>query len=174
MRKLYDLLVKLSDLIFVVEKWVLVAAVIIAVAVNSVNVCMRYVLNSGLSYCETLSICMFMFMVVIGGNIAVKTDSEIKIEIFRFKAPRVDAAYKLIVDLIVVAAIIFALIGLIATVQNVMVNLQRVTPLPIYTYHVYIVMTIGFFMILLDRIIILLKHILTVCGQAVEGGAKTL
>ena len=35
-------------------------------------------------------------------------------------------------------------------------------------------MTIGFFMVLLDHIIIFLKHILTLAGQTVEGGAKTL
>ena len=156
MKKVYELLVKLSDAIFFVEKWLLLVAVVAAVCVNFANVCLRYLANGGLSYCETLSICLFMFMVVIGGNIAVKTNSEIKIDIFRFKDPRKNAAFQLIADVVS------------------MVNLQRVTPLPIYTYHIYIAMTIGFFMILLDHIIIFLQHILAVCGQTVEGGAKTV
>ena len=174
MKKVYELLVKLSDAIFFVEKWLLLVAVVAAVCVNFANVCLRYLANGGLSYCETLSICLFMFMVVIGGNIAVKTNSEIKIDIFRFKDPRKNAAFQLIADVVSIAAIMFALVGLFATVQSVMVNLQRVTPLPIYAYHIYIAMTIGFFMILLDHIIIFLQHILAVCGQTVEGGAKTV
>lgn len=174
MKKFYDLLVKLSDLVFVVEKWALIIAVVVAVGVNFINVCLRYLANNGLPYCETLSICLFMFMVVIGGNIAVKTDNEIKIDVFHFKSQRATAAFKLITDAIVIAAIVFSLIGLFNTVEAVMVNLQRVTPLPIYTYHIYIIMTIGFFMILLDRIIITLKHIMMLCGQTVEGGAKVL
>lgn len=174
MKKVYDLLVKISDAIFVVEKWLLVVAVVAAVSVNFINVCLRRFVSGGLSFCETLSICLFMFMVVVGCNIAVKTDGEIKIEIFRFKSPKADAAFRLIADVVSIAAIIFALIGLFGTVESVLANQQRVTPLPIYTYHIYIVMTIGFFMVLLDHVIIFLKHILTVCGQVVEGGAKTL
>lgn len=172
MRKLYELLIKMSDGIFFVEKWLLLAAVTAAVCVNFINVCLRYLGNGGLAFCETLSIVLFMFMVVIGGNIAVKTNQEIKIDIFRFKDPRKNAAFQLFADAVSIAAIVFCLTGLFATVQSVLVNQQKVTPLPIYTYHIYIAMTIGFFMILLDHIIILLRHILETCGQAVEGGAK--
>jgi TRAP-type C4-dicarboxylate transport system permease small subunit len=174
MKKLHDLLVKLSDLIFQVEKWLLVAAVVVAVAVNFINVCLRYLLNSGLSYCEMLSICLFMFMVIIGGNIAVKTNSEIRIDIFHFKDPKKNAAFQLISDVISIAAIIFSVVGLFATVQSVLANPQKVTPLPIYTYHIYIIMTIGFLMILLDHIIVLLQHILVICGTPVEKGARVL
>ena len=113
----------------------LLLAVVVVVAVNFINVILRYIINSGLAYCETLSICLFMFMVVIGANIAVKTDGEIKIEIIRFKSPRKDA---------------------------------------IYTYHIYIVMTVGFGLALLDHIIVFIKHILLISGQQVEGGAKTV
>ena len=174
MKKVYEILVKASDAIFQVEKWLLVVAVVAAVAVNFVNVCLRRFVSGGLSFCETLSICLFMFMVVIGCNIAVKTDGEIKIEIFRFKSAKADAAFRLIAGLVSIAAIAFAIVGLFGTVESVLANQQRITPLPIYTYHIYIVMTIGFFMVLLDHIIIFLKHILTLAGQTVEGGAKTL
>ena len=161
MKKLYDLLIKLSDSIFFLEKWLLLLAVVVVVAVNFINVILRYIINSGLAYCETLSICLFMFMVVIGANIAVKS-------------PRKDAVFRLIGDIIAIATIIFCMIGLCATVESVMQHLQRVTPLPIYTYHIYIVMTVGFGLALLDHIIVFIKHILLISGQQVEGGAKTV
>ncbi len=173
MKNLYNILVKTSDAIFAMEKWILLAAVIVAVAVNFVNVCLRYLANNGLSYCETLSVCLFMLMVIIGCNIAVKTDSEIKIELIKFNKARPDAVIGLIRDIVCILAIIFCLFGLKDTIYAVTKNLQKVTPLPIYTYHIYIVMTIGFVMTLLDHIIIALKHVIEIMtGQQVEGGCR--
>lgn len=172
MKKLYEVLVKISDAIFCVEKWLLLAAVVVAVTVNFLNVCLRYLLHAGLSYCEMLSIVLFMFMVVIGGNIAVKTNDEIKIDIFKFKNKRAQAAFQTIADIVVIVALTFALWGLAETIQSVSLHPQRVTPLPIYTYHVYSVMLLGFALIMLDRVIIFLRHALTACGVEIEGGAK--
>ncbi len=174
MKKLYDALVKVSDTIFLAEKWLLLIAVIVAVAVNFTNVCLRYLANRGLSYCETLSVCLFMFMVIIGCNIAAKTDAEIKIEIIRFKKIKSNAAIGLIRDLISIAAIVLCLFGLKDTLIAVTTNLQKVTPLPIYTYHLYIGMTIGFVMTLIDHVIIAVKHLIEITtGELVEGGCKT-
>jgi len=173
MKKLYDILVKISDFIFLFEKWILLAAVIVAVAVNFVNVILRYLAGGGLSYCETLSVCLFMLMVVIGCNIAVKTDSEIKIDLIRSDNVRTSAVIGLVRDLICIAAIIFCMVGLKETLVAVTKNLQKVTPLPIYTYHIYIVMTIGFVMTLLDHVIIALKHLIEITsGNPEEGGCK--
>lgn len=174
MKKLYSSLIKVSDTIFIAEKWLLVLAAIVTVMVNFVNVCLRYFAKSGLSYCETLSICLFMFMVVIGGNIAVKTDGEIKIDIFKFKSASKDAAFRMIPDVVTIVTLVLALAGIATTISSVIANPQRVTPLPIYTYHIYIVMFIGFVMMLLDRIIVFLRHILVAGGETVEEEARTL
>lgn len=169
---LYYSLVRLSDAIFLIEKWLLLAAVMAVTAVNFLNVLLRYTMNSGLAYCEMLSIVLFMFMVVIGGNIAVKTDSEIRIDIMNFRNECRNAAFRLLADAVSIAALALAIVGLFATVKTVILHKQRVTPLPIYTYHIYICMLAGFFMILLDRVILLLRHLLIMCGLPVEGGAK--
>ena len=174
MEKLYRLLIRVSDGIFLIEKWLLAAAVITAVAVNFVNVILRYLAGGGLAYCEMLSIVLFMFMVIVGGNIAVKTDNEIRIDLLRSKDERKNAAFRLISDVVCIAALCFALKGLADTIASVMRFPQKVTPLPIYTYHIYIVMLIGFVMILLDHVIILLRHLMQMSGKTVEGGARTL
>ena len=49
MKKLYEVLIKISDTIFFFEKWLLLAAVAVAVAVNFLNVCLRYLMNAGLA-----------------------------------------------------------------------------------------------------------------------------
>lgn len=168
MKNLYSSLIKVSNGIFSVQKWLLLVAVVCAVSVNFLNVCLRYLANSGLAFCETLSVVLFMFMVVIGANIAVKSDSEIKIDIFQFGDPRKTAAFQLVSDVITLAALIVAMIGLYDTICSVMLNLQKVTPLPIYTYQIYSVMLIGFALVTFDRVIVFLRHILTVRGETVE------
>lgn len=173
MNLLYKTLVKISNAIFSIEKWILLIAVIVAVGVNFLNVILRYILKQGISSCEMLSIVLFMFMVVIGGNIAIKTDDEIRIDVFHSNNKRKNAAFRLFSDIISILALILSIIGLVATVQTVMLNKQKVTPLPIYTYHIYIFMTVGFAMMLLDHIIIFIQHIMTIAGKPVDGGLKT-
>lgn len=172
MIRLYTYLVKLSDSLFYVEKLLLILAVIAVVAVNFLNVCLRYMASYSLNYCETLSVVLFMFMVLLGANLAVKSDTEIKIEIIRFKNPLYQARYAVITDLVVLIAVICCLYGLWGTVAAVMKHRQRLTPLPLYTYHVYIVMLAGFVLILIDRLILFLKHLLTATGHDVPVEVK--
>lgn len=173
MKRLYDFLVRVSNAIFFVEKWLLLFSVIIAVMVNFINVIMRYVFRTGISSCEMLSVVMFMFMVIIGGNIAIKSDSEIRIDIYQPKDPKKRAAFRLISDIVSIAALLLGVIGLVATVQAVMINKQKVTPLPIYTYHIYIMMLIGFILMLLDHVIIFVQHLGTIAGLEMKEGPKT-
>ena len=174
MRALYNSLITLSNAVFKIEKWLLLLAVVVVTAVNFLNVVLRYAMNSGLAYCEMLSIVLFMFMVIIGGNIAVKNDTEIRIDIVNFKSARKNAAFRLFSDIISIAALVLAIIGLFATIQAVMKHQQRVTPLPIYTYHIYICMLVGFCMILLDHVIVFLRHVLVMFGADAEREAATL
>lgn len=171
--QIYKSLVKLSDSLFVVEKILLFIAVFVVVFVNFANVCLRYFASYSLNYCETLSVVLFMFMVLIGANISVKTDNEIKIEFFKSKDPFKDGLIHFIPDIISIIAIIVCLFGLFDTVEAVMRNKQRLTPLPIYTYHVYIVMIVGFFLVLLDRLIIALKHLCQICGIEIKDEVKS-
>ena len=99
MDKIAKTLKNISNKVYIVEKWVLMIAVIAVTAVNFVNVIMRYIFKSGLAYCENLSLTLFMLLILIGGNIAVKSDSEIRIDVCRFKDVRKKNAFKLISDI---------------------------------------------------------------------------
>ena len=81
MTKIAKTLESISNKIFIVEKWVLMIAVVVVTAVNFINVVMRYVMKSSLAYCENFSLALFMLLILIGGNIAVKSDSEIRIDV---------------------------------------------------------------------------------------------
>ena len=170
--QIYKSLIKLSDGLFVIEKILLFLAVFTVVAVNFANVCLRYVASYSLNYCETLSVVLFMFMVLIGANISVKSDSEIKIEFFKFKSISKDGLFHLIGDVIAIVAIVICLFGLFDTVAAVLKHKQKLTPLPLYTYHIYIVMTCGFLLVLLDRLIISLKHLLQALNIQIKDEVK--
>jgi len=175
MKKLTLTLQKVSDGLFIVEKWLLLAAVTVMIGVNFVNVCMRYVARNSLSICESLSIVLFMFMILVGGNIAVKSDHEIKIEIFKFRSPRKNAAFRLAGDLVSVTAIVLVLAGAVAMFQSTLAIPELITPLPIFTYHEFLIMIVGLSLILLDHVILLCRHVLILMGQPLpdtEGGTE--
>lgn len=175
MKKLTLTLQKVSDGLFFVEKWLLLVAVAIMIGVNFVNVCMRYLARNSLSICESLSIILFMFMILVGGNIAVKSDHEIKIELFKFKSPRKNAAFRLVGDLVSVTAIVLVLAGAVAMFQSTLAIPELITPLPLFTYHEFLIMIVGLSLILLDHIILLCRRILVLMGQPLpntEGGTE--
>ena len=135
------------------EKWVLMIAVIAVTAVNFVNVIMRYIFKSGLAYCENLSLALFMLLILIGGNIAVKSDSEIRIDVCKFKDVRKKNAFKLISDICSIIALVCLLLGSIALVQHTAQYNQQVATLPITYLQLYSLL------MLFDHVVVLFKHL---------------
>ena len=115
MTKIAKTLESISNKIFIVEKWVLMIAVVVVTAVNFINGAMRYVMKSSLAYCENLSLALFMLLILIGGNIAVKSDSEIRIDVCRFKDVRKRNTFKLISDVCSIIVILFKHLAAIQT-----------------------------------------------------------
>ena len=157
MDKIAKTLKNISNKVYIVEKWVLMIAVIAVTAVNFVNVIMRYIFKSGLAYCENLSLALFMLL--IGGNIAVKSDSEIRIDVCRFKDVRKKNAFKLISDICSIIALVCLLLGSIALVQHTAQYNQQVATLPITYLQLYSLLIIGSILMLFDHVVVLFKHL---------------
>ena len=159
MDKIAKTLKNISNKVYIVEKWVLMIAVIAVTAVNFVNVIMRYIFKSGLAYCENLSLTLFMLLILIGGNIAVKSDSEIRIDVCRFKDVRKKNAFKLISDICSIIALVCLLLGSIALVQHTARYNQQVATLPITYLQLYSLLIIGSILMLFDHVVVLFKHL---------------
>lgn len=160
MLALYNRLVALSDALFKVQKVVLGIAVAIVVVVNFLNVCLRYLAGTSLNFCETLSVVLFMVIVLLGANIAVKRDGEIRID---FTGALPEAPRRIIhiaTDIVCIIVIAVCIYGLWRTLGMVYARRQRLTPLPLYTYHVYAVMLAGFVLLFIDHVILLLRRVL--------------
>ena len=100
MKGLLKCLEKINGVTFFVEKWFLIAAVICMVVINFAQVLCRYIFHYSIPWSEQTSVVLFMFMVLIGGNLAMKEDGEIKIEIIRFKNSVKNTGFRLISDII--------------------------------------------------------------------------
>lgn len=159
MGKIAKVLENISNKIYIVEKWVLILAVIAVTAVNFVNVIMRYVLNTSLMFCENLSLLLFMLMILIGGNIAVKSDAEIRIDAFRFKDVKKRNMFKLISDVCSIVALVCLLVGSCNLVSHTAAHNQAVATLPLTYLQLYSMLVIGSILMLFDHIIILFKHL---------------
>lgn len=159
MGKIAEVLENISKKVFIAEKWVLIVAVIAVTAVNFVNVIMRYVMNTSLMFCENLSLVLFMLMILIGGNIAVKTDSEIRIDVFRFKDVKKQNTFKLISDVCSILALVCLLIGSCNLVSHTAAHNQAVATLPLTYLQLYSLLIIGSVLMLFDHVVILFKHL---------------
>ena len=159
MTKIAKTLENISSKIYIVEKWVLVIAVILVTAVNFINVVMRYVMKSSLAYCENLSLALFMLLILIGGNIAVKSDSEIRIDVCRFKDVKKRNAFKLISDICSIIALVCLLVGSVSLVGHTAQHNQQVATLPLTYLQLYSMLVIGSILMLFDHVVILFKHL---------------
>jgi TRAP-type C4-dicarboxylate transport system permease small subunit len=160
MLTLYNRLVSLSDLLFRIQKILLGLAVAVVVAINFLNVCLRYLAGTSLNFCETLSVVLFMVIVLLGANIAVKRDGEIRIDFTGSLPEGPRRIVHMATDLVSIIVIAVCIYGLWRTVGMVYMRRQRLTPLPLYTYHVYAVMLAGFVLLFIDHLILLLRRIL--------------
>ncbi len=160
MLALYNRLVTLSNALFRVQRILLALAVAIVVAVNFINVCLRYVAGTSLNFCETLSVVLFMVIVLLGANIAVKRDGEIRIDFTGSLPEKPRRIVHMLTDVISIVVIAVCIYGLWRTVGMVYLRRQRLTPLPLYTYHVYAVMLAGFVLVFIDHLILLARRVL--------------
>jgi len=102
---------------------------------------------------------LFMLLILIGGNIAVKSDSEIRIDVCRFKDVRKKNAFKLISDICSIIALVCLLLGSIALVQHTAQYNQQVATLPITYLQLYSLLIIGSILMLFDHVVVLFKHL---------------
>lgn len=161
MKGLLKALETINAATFRLEKIVLLIASLVMVVINFMQVLCRYVFQYSIPWSEQLSVVLFMLIVLIGGNIAMKDDGEIKIEVIKFKDITKDTIISLISDIISLITLIFLAAGSVFLVQQAMVRHQVLAALPIEYYHLFIVMLIGFMLMILEKITSILRRYLS-------------
>lgn len=158
MRRIYKMLEKVSSILFKCQKIILLIMVAAIVGVTIADVFLRMVTSKGISWTQELCIALFMSLIFLGANIAMKTDSEIKIDLLHFKNEKAQRLLLAIVDIICLAIIAFLIYSSIASIQNVMARPQKLATLPLSYATLYMVMPVGFILMFLDKAVTLLRR----------------
>lgn len=150
---------KINSVTFLIEKWVLIAAVISMVAINFAQVLSRYIFKFSIPWSEQMSVVLFMLMVLLGGNLAMKDDAEIKIEIIKFQNLRKDAAFRLVSDVIALITLgVLFVSAIFLTIQG-KTHPQSLSALPLSYYQLYIFMIVGFGLMFIEKLTNILKKL---------------
>ncbi len=159
MKGLLKCLEKINGVTFFVEKWFLIAAVICMVVINFAQVLCRYIFHYSIPWSEQTSVVLFMFMVLIGGNLAMKEDGEIKIEIIRFKNSVKNTGFRLISDIISLVTIGVLFVSAVLIMNQGMLHPQVLSAIPLKYYHLYLIMVIGFGLMFIEKLTNIVKKI---------------
>ncbi|WHH57983.1 TRAP transporter small permease subunit [Petroclostridium sp. X23] len=175
MKTFLSYLEKVNSITFLLERWLLIIAVVAMVGINFVQVLCRYVFTYSIPWSEQSSVVLFMMMILIGGNLAMKEDGEIKIEIVKFRDAKKDNILRLIVDIIALVVLMLLLISAVLITQQAYKRPQVLSALPLKYYHLYGMMIIGFTLMVIQKLTNIIKKIIKAVGGHngdVEGVAE--
>ena len=157
MVKVLSILNKLDNAIFVVQKILILIGVIAMVVINGAQVFCRYVIHSSLAWSEQTSVLLFFILIMLGANLAVKTDTETKND-------KANATLHLITDVLSVVAVVVFLVSTQALLTQAKNFPQYLSSLKLDYYYIYLWLAVGFALVLIDKIINILKNICCICG----------
>lgn len=168
MKALLKVLEKVNGATFLIEKWILILMVVFMVGLNFIQVLSRYIFHYSIPWSEQTSVVLFMFMILIGGNLAIKEDSEIKIEIIKFKNVKRDTRFRLISDLIALVTLGVLFVSAIYLVIQGRMMPQVLSAVPLSYWQLYVVMVVGFGLMFLEKFTNVVKKMIALTGQAGE------
>lgn len=168
MKALLKVLEKVNGATFLIEKWILILMVVFMVGLNFVQVLSRYIFHYSIPWSEQTSVVLFMFMILIGGNLAIKEDSEIKIEIIKFKNVKRDTRFRLISDLIALVTLGVLFVSSIYLVIQGRMMPQVLSAVPLSYWQLYVVMVVGFGLMFLEKFTNVVKKMIALTGQTGE------
>jgi len=161
---------KLERVLFSAQKVLLLIMVVVIVGINVAQVAGRYLFHFSLPWSEQLSIVLFIGLILLGGNLAVKTDSEIKIDL-RFKDPAKQRVLDVVRDVFSLVAMIIFFISSIMMVRHALTYMQIISSLKLNYAYVFMVMPVGFGLMILDKAGVLLSRFVPPEPQQ-EGGTQ--
>lgn len=164
MRKLVSALTKVDGALFAVQKVLILAGVAAMVAINGAQVFCRYVLHGSLAWSEQVSVLLFFILIMLGANLAVKSDTETKIDILSFRREKINVALHAVTDLICIVVLVVFLASSGALLGQASRFPQYLSSIRLNYFYIYLWLPVGFALVLLDKILNLLKRICVLCG----------
>lgn len=165
MEKILNGLNKVSNALYAVQKVVILIGVVLMVGINGAQVFCRYVLHSSLAWSEQVSVLLFFYLIMLGANLSVKSDSETRIDALQFKDVKKNVVLRLITDIVSIVAVVVFFVSSIALLKHAGSFPQYLSSIHLDYFYIYLGLPVGFGLILLDKVINVLKKLCVLSGK---------
>ncbi len=152
---------RISSGIYAVQKGVLLFLVSAITLINLAQIMGRYVFHFSLPWSEQLSVLLFIVIIMLGGSIAIRSDTEIRIAILKFKTPKVQKWFEILVDVISLVAIIFFVCASVSFFEHSLKFKQLVSSMQISYSYVFFFLPVGFALMGLEKLFNIIRKIVS-------------
>jgi TRAP-type C4-dicarboxylate transport system, small permease component len=157
--KIIRILSKISDTLYKVQFILLEVTVAVLVIINALQVAGRYFFRYSLPWSEQLSLVLFLVLIMLGGSLAMRTDTEIKITLVHLKNERVNVIMAAVMDFVSLITIVLLLISSMLLTRQALQLKQVISSMNLNYAYVYSIVVLGFLMMGFEKLINLLKHV---------------
>jgi len=157
MTKLLSFLNKIDHVFETAQKVLIAAGVLWMVIINGAQVFCRFVLHASIPWSEQVSIMCFFILIMLGGNLAIRSDTETRIEILRFKSEKANIIIRLISDLVCIVALAIFFYSSILLVKQTARFPQYLSSIMLNYVYIYLWLLVGFGLMIFDKIINVVK-----------------
>ncbi len=158
--KMEQTLERISNGIYSLQKGALLFLVSAITLINLAQIAGRYLFHFSLPWSEQLSVLLFIVIIMLGGSIAIRNDSEIKIAILKFKNPRTQQYFSIAVDLISLITIIFFVYASVGFFTHSLKYRQLVSSMQISYSYVFFFLPAGFALMGVEKLFHLIRKII--------------
>ena len=145
--------------IFSVQKICLLVASAALVIINFLAIVGRYVLNFSFPWFLEVNLILFAFIILIGGNIAVKDDDELKIELFVMKRESSLLIQRMFIDVLGLIVVGFVFVSAFSFVKQAFEVPSYYAILQIPYAYSNALMVVGFALIFFDKLGLLFRRV---------------
>ena len=163
MKGLLKVLEKVDHWIEIGQKILIALGVLAMVVINGAQVFCRFVLHSSIPWSEQISVMLFFILIMLGGNLAIRSDTETKIEVIRLKGKK-GAWQRLVTDLICIVTLCIFLRSSFALMEQTMKFPQYLSSIQLNYVYIYVWLIIGFSLMIFDKVINVLKNAAQIAG----------
>lgn len=105
MKKTLSIFLKIDKYVGLIQNILITLGVFAMVVINGAHVFCRFVIRSSIPWSEQISVMVFFILIMLGGNLAMRTDTETRIEILNLKNERINKMIRIIAESISIAAL---------------------------------------------------------------------
>lgn len=137
----------------------LVALVAALTVINIAQITGRFVFFYSLPWSEETSIYIFIWLIFLGGGIGIRDDVELRLEIIQPANPATAARLRLVQDLVSAVIMAILLVSSVMFLRNALRFRQLSSSLQISMAYIYVVIPVGYALMLLEKITGIVKNL---------------